>query len=415
MLKTRKFLVLASLISITFTFSSCLNKAGSKHYCSSNSRGYLKLALRSGIYSDVIKKSIADFEREKDIYCDIVELSESNLYNTLVDNATYPEGQYDLCMVDSSWMAEFTAEKMLANLSKLGYELDDDIIPATKTICYQGDDVYLAPYYGNVTILLYNKFMIKEAGYSPEQITSLEDLLAISKFQKKRHNLGFVFRGDTENNTVVDFLPILRARGAWVVDKNNKPSVNTDEFRQAVYMYKSLIQTGKAAVKNDLIAAIANKSAALGIGWPGWYTPIRNSSMDYIALTGKYRKDSEPNNSNIYGIWGIGIPKNSMNKEMGEELLAYLMDKNVQKSTIQFGGVPCRYSSLKDEEVLKNYPQYAAVCKALESGVYRPVMQEWTQFYTILGKKLKLIIDNKISVTDGLDEAQKELEELQKK
>ena len=119
MLKTRKFLVLASLISITFTFSSCLNKAGSKHYCSSNSRGYLKLALRSGIYSDVIKKSIADFEREKDIYCDIVELSESNLYNTLVDNATYPEGQYDLCMVDSSWMAEFTAEKMLANLSWL--------------------------------------------------------------------------------------------------------------------------------------------------------------------------------------------------------------------------------------------------------------------------------------------------------
>ncbi|MBQ1949184.1 MAG: hypothetical protein II367_03380 [Treponema sp.] len=24
---------------------------------------------------------------------------------------------------------------------------------------------------------------------------------------------------------------------------------------------------------------------------PGWYTPARNSSMDYVALTGKFSKD----------------------------------------------------------------------------------------------------------------------------
>lgn len=315
-------------------------------------------------------------------------------------------------MVDGSWMAEYAAKGILTNLSELGYELDEDIIPATKTICYQNDSLFLAPYYGNVTVLLYNRLMVKEAGYKPEDIKSLEDLLKICRLQKKRHNLGFMYRGDTANNIVVDFLPILLSRGTYVVDQNNNPTVNTEEFAQALYLYKTLIRTGRAAKKDDLIAAIANKSAAAGIGWPGWYTPTRNSSMDYIALTGQYRDDSPSYNANIYGIWTIGIPETSKNKKYAIELLRFLMDKEVQKSTIKIGGVPCRYSSLKDPEILADFPQYEAVCKALEGGVYRPVMEEWSKFYTILGREMKFILEDKKPVKEGLEIAQRDLEDM---
>lgn len=405
------FFCLFSLAAASF-FTSCFEKSSVKHYTNSQPKEILRLVLRSGIYSSVIKNCTASFEKETNIYCDIVELDEAPLYNALLDNAKSATGQYDLCMVDSSWMAEFAARNILSNLTTLGYSLDDDIIPATKTICYQNGDLYLAPYYGNVTVLLYNKIMIKEAGYEVDEIDSVEDLLKICNFQKKRHNLGFVYRGDSQNNIVVDFLPILLSRGSWVVDEQNNPTINTYEFSEALYMYKHLIRTGRATGKNDLIAAIANKSAALGVGWPGWYTPTRNSSMDYIALIGKYREEDSPNNANIYGIWTIGIPENSAKKETAKKLLSYLMNKNVQKSTVAYGGVPCRYSSLKDEEILQKFPQYNAVCKALEGGVYRPVMKEWTQFYTILGNKMEMMLKDEISVPQGLEEAQKELEEM---
>ncbi|MDY6396252.1 MAG: extracellular solute-binding protein, partial [Treponema sp.] len=164
-----------------------------------------------------------------------------------------------------------------------------------------------------------------------------------------------------------------------------------------------------------LIAAIANKSAAIGIGWPGWYTPTRNSSMDYIALNGRYRDDRMAFNSNIYGIWTIGIPQTSKNKQYAIELLKYLMDKEVQKSTVNYGGVPCRYSSLKDPEILNKFPQYEAVRKALEGGVYRPVMEKWSQFYTILGREMKLMLEDKKTVPQGLEDAQRDLEEMLKK
>jgi ABC-type glycerol-3-phosphate transport system substrate-binding protein len=152
----------------------------------------------------------------------------------------------------------------------------------------------------------------------------------------------------------------------------------------------------------------------MGIGWPGWYTPTKNSSMDYIALSGRYRNDRQAFNSNIYGIWAVGIPENSVHKEYAVKLLEYLMDKNIQKSTIPYGGVPCRYSSLKDPEVLQKFPQYEAVCDALEGGVYRPVMEKWSDFYTILGREMKEIIDGKKTVPVALEAAQRELEEMLK-
>lgn len=400
------FLLLAST---SMFFSSCFEEKIQKHGNVSNPDATLTLALRSGTYSDVIKRCLPYFEEKNNLICNVVDLSEEELKSKVTNDTINTEGLYDLCMVDSSWMAEYTANGTLANLSQLGYQLDEDIIPATKTICYYNDDIYLTPYYGNVTVLLYNKLMIKEAGYDADKIESLEDLLKIARMQKKRHNLGFMYRGDTNNNIVVDFLPILLARGSWVVDENNKPTIDTPEFCEAMHFYLDLIKTGRAAKKNDLIAAIANKSAALGIGWPGWYTPTRNSSMDYIAITGKFRSDFPAHNSNIYGIWTIGIPENSKNKKYAIELLKYLMDKDVQKSTVPYGGVPCRYSSLRDEEILKKFPQYKAVCKALEGGVYRPVMQDWSKFYTVLGREMKLIIDEKKSVKGGLESAQEDL------
>lgn len=374
----------------------------------------LSLILRGGTYADVIKECLPEFEKEHNVTCEVQELSESDLYSGIALDAINQKGSYDLCMVDGSWMAEFTENGVLANLSDLGYKLDDDIIPATTSICYVGDDVYLAPYYGNVTVLMLNKANVEAAGYTADTIESLDDVLAVCEKAKADGKKGFIYRGDSQNNTVVDFLPILLSYGGWVIDDNNQPTVNTTEFKDAMNYYLKLIATGEAQVKDDLIASVDSGAGTMGVGWPGWYTPTADSAADYIALTGAVSKGGETHNANVYGIWTIGIPANSQHQDLAIELLSYLMDKDVQKSTIDKGGVPCRYSSLQDPEVLKTYPQYEVVCKALEGGVYRPVIAEWTQFYTILGTEMDNIINGVKTVDQGLADAQSQLETLMK-
>ena len=86
---------------------------------------------------------------------------------------------------------------------------------------------------------------------------------------------------------------------------------------------------------------------------PAGTLPLLIPLLTYCAITGAVAKGGETHNANVYGVWTIGIPSNSQNKELATELLSYLMDKDVQKSTVPSGGVPCRYSSLQDAEILK--------------------------------------------------------------
>ena len=372
----------------------------------------MTLILRGGSYAEVIKQALPEFEESHNCKIEVLEMSFDDLHTGIALDAANATGTYDLCMVDGSWMAEFTENNVLANLSEMGYSFDEDIIPNTTKICMVGEDIYLAPYFGNVTVMLYNKANVEAAGYKPEEITTLEDMLTVAKASKEAGVNGFAYRGDTGDNIVSDFLPILLAHGGWVVDENNQPTVNTPEFAEAVNYYLELIETGAAMSKDDVTAAVDNGSATLAIGWPGWYVPNADSAANYMVSPSTAKKDGEVYNTSEYGTWTIGIPENSPHPDLALELLKYIMDPEVELESIANGGVPCRYSCLTNEEVLKEYPHLETVCKALENGVYRPAIAEWTEFTNILGAEMGNIMAGTKTVEQGLEDAQKQLETL---
>lgn len=372
----------------------------------------MTLILRGGSYAEVIKQALPEFEESHNCKIEVLEMSFDDLHTGIALDAANATGTYDLCMVDGSWMAEFTENNVLTNLSEMGYSFDEDIIPNTTKICMVGEDIYLAPYFGNVTVMLYNKANVEAAGYKPEDITTLEDMLTVAKASKEAGVNGFAYRGDTGDNIVSDFLPILLAHGGWVVDENNQPTVNTPEFTEAVNYYLELIGTGAAMSKDDVTASVDNGSATLAIGWPGWYVPKADSAANYMVSPSTAKKGGEAYNTSEYGTWTIGIPANSPHPDLALELLKYIMDPEVQLESVANGGVPCRYSCLTNEEVLKEYPHLETVCKALENGVYRPAIAEWTEFTNILGAEMGNIMAGTKTVEQGLGDAQKQLDAL---
>ena len=374
----------------------------------------LTIALRSGIYAEVIKECIPGFEEKTGIAVEVVEYSEDDLHNNLLNDSVNKKGIYDLCMVDGSWVAEFMSDGLLTDLSSMGYSFDDDIIPATTAICINEGDIYIVPYYGNVTVMLYNKNVLSELGYGKDDLDSLDDIVRYTLLARENGYGGFACREDSENNTVVDFLPILRAYGGWVIDENNNPTVNTDEFKKALELYLFLVNNGKTASKEEITVDLENGDVSIAVGWPGWFDPNANINTDYISFPGKVSDDSESYNSNIYGIWTLGIPDNCTDKDSALLLLEYLMDPDVQRESVYYGGIPCRYSILNVPDLLELNPHLNEICEALDNGIYRPVIKEWPVFYTILGDKIKKITDGELSVDDGLLLAQTELEVLMK-
>lgn len=372
----------------------------------------LTLILRGGTYGDVIKAALPEFEAANNCTCEVLELAFDELHTKIALDAVNAQGAYDLCMVDGSWMAEFTANNVLTDLSAMGYSFDEDIIPATTSICKVGDSIYLAPFFGNVTVLLYNKQLIADAGYTPEDIDTFADVMDIAQKANAAGKLGFIVRGGSGDNIVSDFIPHLLAYGGWVVDENNKPTVNTDAFKAAFTNYIELYKLGDTMDKDDIVAAIDGGNAAMAIGWPGWYVPSADSAASYVVIPTKLDAADTAKNTSMYGVWTIGICNNSQNKELTLKLLQYLMDKNTQLASIENGGVPCRYSCLQNADVLATHPQLAIVCSALESGVYRPVIEQWAEFTNILGTEMDAVIQGTKTMDQGLADAQTALEAL---
>ena len=372
----------------------------------------MTLILRGGTYAEALKASLPDFEAEHNVKIDVQELSFDDLHTGIALDAVNSTGAYDLCMVDGSWMAEFTENNVLANLSEMGYSFDDDIIPATTTICKVDDNIYLAPFFGNVTVMLYNKQLIADAGYTPEDITTFEDLKVIAQKTKDAGKTGFLIRGGSADNIVSDFIPHLLVHGGWVIDENNQPTVDTPEFKAAMQEYLDLYALGGTMDKDDIVAAIDGGTAALGQAWPGWFVPTADTAANYTVIPTKLNDSDTPKNTSMYGVWCIGIPNNAPHKDLALELLEYVMSPEVQLASIEVGGVPCRTSCLLNEDVLATYPQYETVCAALQTGVYRPVIAEWTQFTNILGTEMDNIIQGTKTIDQGLADAQTQLVEL---
>ena len=415
----KKALSLILALAMSLALAACGGQSGDSGKTdtpsgdgSSSEPTKMTLILRGGTYAEALKASLPAFESDHNVKIEVQELSFDDLHTGIALDAVNSTGAYDLCMVDGSWMAEFTENGVLANLSDMGYSFDEDIIPDTTTICKVGDDIYLAPFFGNVTVMLYNKQLIADAGYAPEDITTFEDLKTIAQKTKDAGKTGFLIRGGSADNIVSDFIPHLLVHGGWVVDENNQPTVDTPEFKAAMQEYLDLYALGDTMDKDDIVAAIDGGTAALGQAWPGWYVPTADTNANYTVIPTKLNDADTPKNTSMYGVWCIGIPNNAPNKDLALELLEYVMSPEVQLDSIQVGGVPCRESCLLNPDVLATYPQYETVCAALKTGVYRPVIAEWNQFTTILGTEMDNIIQGTKSIDQGLADAQSQLVEL---
>ena len=414
-------LALALALATAVSLTACGSSGGTSETGSGDSGSAsgeptkMTLILRGGAYGESLEASLPAFEEEHNVDIEVMLMSFDDLHTGIALDAVNDVGTYDLCMVDGSWMAEFTENGVLANLSELGYSFDNDIIPATTEICIVDDEIYLAPYYGNVTVMMYNKQLLADAGYTPEEIDSFADVQDIA--QKTRaadpSKNGFLIRGGSADNILSDFLPHLVAHGGWVVDENNNPTVDTPEFKAAMEDYLALYNVGGTLDKDDIVASVTSGETAMAQIWPGWYTPTADGPADYITIPTKLTDDSEPLDAvALQGVWCIGIPDNAPHKALAVELLEYVMSPEVQLASIENDGVPCRYSCLTDPTVLETYPHLETVCGALETGVYRPAIAEWTEFTNILGTEMDNIIQGTKTMDEALSYAQEQLEQL---
>ena len=365
----------------------------------------LTLILRAGTYAEVLKQAIPAFEEANNCKIEFSEETFDDLHTKIALDAVNAEGAYDVLMLDGTWMTEFTENGVLANLSEMGYTFDDDIIPATTAAGVDAEgNIYMLPYYGNVTIFMYNKDLIDK--YNEGNVPATwNGVLELAQKMKADGVDGYILRQGAGDPNVTDFLPVLKAFGGWVLnDDFTAVTLNTPEAKAALEFYIDLYKAGNLLDKDNMVAAVG--SAAMAVGWPGW------GATNYTVIPTKVSDDSEEQYTSIYGCWFLGMAENSAKKDLALKFLEYAMDPEVQLATVADGGVPCRESSLLAESTLEIKPNLATVYGALSTGTYRPAVGFYTDLVNTFGPYLDSAVMGTMSVDDALAQGQAACEAL---
>lgn len=399
----KKHLFYAIFISLAFLFLSCKKET-------------INILLCEGTYSYVVKSDLEKFKKTYKCEVEVTEKSAEEIFECALKNAKSEESIYDVIMVDASWKQSFADNHVLSNLSTLGFKFDMDFIQNSTNISYIGHNIYLVPTFGNVTVLGFNKSIIKDFDIEPKKLTNLDDLLTQCKLIRAAGYNGFVYRGDTYSNIVSDFLPILLAHGTWVIDTLYNPTVNTNIFKKAVEYYKQLTDTGCPVGNSSKITeSIYTGSAGFTIGWPDWFMQYSMSPADYVICPVQRTRDDFPIETSICKTWSFGIAEKSKHKAKSLDFIKFITNPEIQKKSVKKGGIPCRYSSLIDDENLQKYPHLETICTALEKGVYTPAIANWSEFTEILGFELENVLEDRKSIDEALAHAQDRLELLMNK
>jgi multiple sugar transport system substrate-binding protein len=388
----------------------------------------LTVAGRDGAYGDAMQLAADQYSsRNPNVSFEILKLSGSSLLEKTVVDLNSGTGTYDLIMIDDPNAPRMMRAGWLADLDALyrqhGETLDRDLIANVVKLGRQpytdSGTLYALPHVGNVELFAYRKDLLDKHGFGElarwDQVLSAAEKIA----EAESGVTPILFRGVKGNPIVTGFLPIYWAFGAEILE-NDEPAftsgqaVNALEFflELAEYAPEGVSMYQSAQVRDALYAG----TGAIAIEvWPGWIGDLDNPEKSQVV--GKVKVTTHPGqvepSSSLIGVWLLGIPNDSRNKDAAFEYLMFITSAEIQTLMARETGIPpTRESVHNNSELVQKYPWYPPQLKGLQGGVARPRTDFWSEIESNFGTNLQLALIGDMSARQALQATQERVEEI---
>jgi len=419
----------ALLILVTIVVAAGMVFAsGSSEQAAGGQKVTLTIAGRDGAYGDAMQLAADEYSKQNpNVSFEILKLSGSNLLEKTVIDLRSGTGTYDLIMIDDPIAPRMQQAGWLANLDEMyaahNQKVDPDLINnVVKLGRYPYSDsgtLYALPHVGNVELFAYRTDLAEKYGYS--SLDKWDQVLELAKKMKAGESdvTPILFRGAKGNPIVTGFLPIYWSFGAKILD-NGKPAFNTSQAKNALDFFLELSKYAPDGVSMYQSAqvrdALYSGAGAVAIEvWPGWIGDLDNPEKSKVV--GKVKVTNHPGEVNpsspLIGVWLLGIPKDSKNKEEAFKFLQFVTSKAMQTEIADKTGIPpTRVSVHKDAALVEKYPWYPAELQGLQTGVARPRTDYWSEIETALGGFLQQALIGDLTAAQALEQTQQKIQEI---
>jgi sorbitol/mannitol transport system substrate-binding protein len=268
-------------------------------------------------------------------------MEEGDLRSAVTSDVANKAGQYDIVTIGAyevpQWGANGWLTDLTTDLSDAAYDVADILPPVKAALSVDGKQ-YAVPFYGESSILMYNKEILDAAGVKMPNNPTWQQVAAAAKKVNNADHAGICLRGKPGWGDL--FAPLTTVvqtfGGAWY-DMNWDAKVNAPEFVQAVTFYKDLLATAgeKDPVSysfNECLTALKTGKVAM------WYDASVAASMLEAAdspVKGKMGYAHAPvvktKESGWLWSWNLAVPANTPNKEAAVKFIKWATSKDYHK------------------------------------------------------------------------------------
>jgi arabinogalactan oligomer / maltooligosaccharide transport system substrate-binding protein len=356
-----------------------------------------------------LKELISQFEQENKeikVNLELIPFGEAqNKFRTAAQAGNGP----DVIRSEVAWTPEFAKMGLLEPLDSY-FKDQDDFLEVPLSYSKWNGHVWSVPEVTDALALLYNKRMLKEAGFNEPPRTMDEFAAAAKALSNGKDRWGFYHR-----QTEAYFsLPFVWSFGGGLIDDNLQVLINTPGAVKGIEFALKLRDQDHAYPKDlDAANSYQNMNEAFKKGNAAMIFNGPWATSDILA--GEQFRD--PNNLGIapipagpdgqtgspVGGHSLAIYAGSKSKEAAYKLIAFLTSRESQaKLASKNGTLPTRRSAYDMPEIKENrlISDFKAV---MESAKNRPVIPEGGQIFASFDPEIQAIYKGEKKPQEGLD------------
>jgi sorbitol/mannitol transport system substrate-binding protein len=232
----------------------------------------------------------------------------------------------------NSWLVDLTKQYIASDPS---YDASDLLPAVAKSLSFNGD-LYAAPFYGESSMLYYNKTMLKAAGITmPEHPTWAVVAADAAKLNKPGSEAGICLRGLAgwgDNMASLD--TVINTYGGEWYNTSWQAQLNSPADTAAINFYVNLIKAdGESGASNDsfnqLLTLYGQGKCAM------WYdstvaaTSIATTYPSVFANTSyAFAPVDKTKSSGWLWTWSLGIPQGTANSGAAWKFVSWATSKN---------------------------------------------------------------------------------------
>jgi len=379
--RIRRLAAVGCAAAVVVTAAACSSGGSSSSgggSASNSNSGTVTVAVVSNplITDQMVPLTQSVFEKQNPgITVKFATYTEGDLRAAIEKDVSTHSNAFNVIMIGPYEAPLFAKNGWLDDLSKQyiasdpGYDASDLLPPIAKALSYNGD-LYAVPFYGESSMVFYNKAMFKAAGLTmPEHPTWTQVQSFAAKLNQPGKVAGICLRGLAgwgDNMAALD--TVVNTFGGQWFDMSWKPQLTSPAFESATNFYVNLVRKyGEPGAANDsfnqLLTLYGQGKCAM------WYdatvaaTSIATTYPSVFAQTGyAFAPTDLTKSSGWLWTWALGIPQGTANSGAAWKFVSWATSKQYDQLVASKYGWSAVPPGTRTS--LYNTPQYQQAAKA---------------------------------------------------